>query len=221
MEFTFGITTGGLQEDNLNKIIDSIEVLNIPKYEVIIVGNADIQRQNTTVIPFDENQRNMWITRKKNIITLSAQYENIVYLHDYVIFDADWYKGYLEFGNDFDVCVNKMLNTDNSRYRDWILLCTNIKGTQIPIVERLLPYEENRFHQIHVPGTYWVAKKNFMLQHKLNEGLCWGDGEDVEFSHRICNITKIKINLLSYNKLLKWHDTYLTELPIEIYKKIL
>ncbi len=91
----------------------------------------------------------------------------------------------------------------------------------IVLISPNLQYDSPHALQIHVPGTYWVAKKNFMLQHKLNENLCHGDGEDVEFSHRICNITKIKINLLSYNKLLKWHDTYLTELPIEIYKKIL
>lgn len=221
MEFTFGITTGGLQEDNLNKIIDSIEVINIPKYEVIIVGNADIQRKNTTVIPFDENQRIGWITRKKNIITLSAQYENIVYLHDTVAIEPDFYTGFLEFENDFEVTMTKMINEDGTRYRDWLLLDTNINGVNIPYLERILPYGEDRLKKfMYISGTYWVAKKEFMLRNPLNENLTWGCGEDIEWSGRVRNKTDIKMNLHSTVKLLVWKDIYLKPIPDDLYQKI-
>ncbi|MHA2055826.1 MAG: hypothetical protein ACW99F_19835, partial [Candidatus Hodarchaeales archaeon] len=76
MNFTFGIVTSGL-DDRVQIVIDSIEKLNIPEYEVIIVGNSNVQRDRTTIIPFNENERPAWITKKKNLITQHAKYENV------------------------------------------------------------------------------------------------------------------------------------------------
>ena len=87
MNFTFGIITSGNSEDNINLIIDTIESQNIPFYEIIIVGQAHLNRNLTRIIPFDENIKKAWITKKKNLITKHAKYENIVYLHDYIKFD--------------------------------------------------------------------------------------------------------------------------------------
>jgi hypothetical protein len=47
MEFTFGIITNGNNDTFLNKIIQSIINNNIPKYEIIIVGNTSIKSNNT------------------------------------------------------------------------------------------------------------------------------------------------------------------------------
>ena len=65
MDFTFGIITGSNQEIYINKFIDSIENEKIPNYQIIIVGEANIKRNNTEVIKFDESIRPNWITRKK------------------------------------------------------------------------------------------------------------------------------------------------------------
>lgn len=32
-----------------------------------------------------------------------------------------WYEGYLKFGEDFKVCMNKFVNPDYSRFRDWVI----------------------------------------------------------------------------------------------------
>ena len=134
MDFTFGIITGSNQEIYINKFIDSIENEKIPNYQIIIVGEANIKRNNTEVIKFDESIRPNWITRKKNIITENAKYDNIVFTHDYLILEPGWYKGYLkyieEFG-DFDVIINKIINVDNTRYRDWILNSNLCKGLKL------------------------------------------------------------------------------------------
>ena len=84
MDFSFGIITNGDNDNYINQIIDSIEVQNIPNYEIIIVGATKVSRVNTTIIPFDESVKAMWITKKKNLITLNAKYENLVFLHDYI-----------------------------------------------------------------------------------------------------------------------------------------
>ena len=47
-----------------------INKLNIPEYEIIIVGGDDIyDQENITHIPFDDTIHPLWITSKKNIIT--------------------------------------------------------------------------------------------------------------------------------------------------------
>ena len=72
MNFTFGIITTGNSDDNLNLIIDSIESQNISEYEIIIIGNSNVNRKNTFIIPFDETIKDAWITRKKNLIGIQG-----------------------------------------------------------------------------------------------------------------------------------------------------
>ena len=79
MDFSYGSITNGDNDNYINQIIDSIEIQNIPKYEIIIVGNTTVSRINTTIVPFDESVKSMWITKKKNLITLNAKYENLVF----------------------------------------------------------------------------------------------------------------------------------------------
>ena len=79
MKFTFGIITSGI-DDRIGRIIDSIESLNIPKYEIIIVGNCNLKRTNTRIIPFDEDIKSKWITKKKNIITTNTRMVSILHL---------------------------------------------------------------------------------------------------------------------------------------------
>ena len=55
-----------------------------------------------------------------------AKYENVVLLHDYIALNSDWYTGFLQFGNDFDWCVSRILNFVNERFRDYTLLPTKI-----------------------------------------------------------------------------------------------
>ena len=119
MNFTFGIVTSGNDDNSVQLVINSIEQLNIPEYEVIVVGNSGVSRDRTTIIPFNENERPAWITKKKNLITQHAKYENIVYSHDYIVYCPDWYQGWLQYGDDYKVCMNRILNADGTRYRDW------------------------------------------------------------------------------------------------------
>ena len=101
LKITFGIITMENTQSYLSDVIESIRAQNIPddSYEIIIVGNCDIVNQSDVkIIGFDESQKNMWITRKKNIITSEARYENIVYMHDYLSLASNWYTKFLEFG---------------------------------------------------------------------------------------------------------------------------
>ena len=122
MEFTFGIITDGINDHFINQTIQSIYNNNIEIYEIIIVGNSNIvQNDKIKVIPFDENIKKSWITKKKNIIAENAKFENIVIMHDYIILENDWYSGFIKWGNNFDICVNRIKNNDGTRYRDYVI----------------------------------------------------------------------------------------------------
>ena len=230
MKFTFGIITksennfgvddpASTDKKNIVSAIESINNLNIPEYEIIIVGGDDIYNQeNITHIPFDDTIHPLWITSKKNIITKNAKYENIVFTHDYVKFSTDWYKGFLKFGDDWDICMNVFLNLDGSRFRDWCAwddpdIC--IKGTGVTVKDGnivggsdqrivLVPYDYKKTHHMYISGTYWIAKKKVMLEEPLDENRWgWGQQEDVEWSHRVRNKYKYVMNTHSTIQSLK------------------
>jgi hypothetical protein len=210
MKFTFGIITGGRVED---KVINSILDLKIPEFEIIIVGGDKPTKYSLIRhIPFDENKKKAWITKKKNLIVKNATYENIVFMHDYVILDQNWYKGFKKFGNNFDVCMTQIKNLDGSRFRDW---CSwddpNLnypnggipKGSGSNHVIVLPSYSYDKKEHMYISGTYWVAKKSLMKQEPLNESLVWGESEDVEWSKRILPKFNYKMNTYSTVHLLK------------------
>ena len=145
-----------------------------------------------------------WITRKKNLITKNAKYDNIVYMHDYYQLESEWYKGFKLIENDWDVCMTKIINLDNTRFRDWCVwddptLCYP-KGKHRII---LANYTYNQIKYMYISGGYWVAKKKFMLANPLDESLRWGESEDVEWSLRIRDKFKYVMNINSTVKTLK------------------
>lgn len=212
MEFSFGITTNNGQY--LDNIIKSIIDLNIDKYEIIVVGNLCDPIENINFIEFDDTSKNFSISTKKNIITENSKFENIVYLHDYVSFDKDWYNGFLKFGNDFDVCMTRILNSDGSRYRDWCLWKDDADKFVSPN-NYLIPYDiDNLSGMMYISGAYWIAKKEFMINNRLNEKLKWEQGEDVEWSLRVRNKTNFKINTESCVHLLKQKNRIFNEVNI-------
>lgn len=234
MDFTFGIITDFKNEPKLLNLISSIENQNIINYQIILVGSMrDLKKHNlyenkpkVTFIDFDETEKKGWITKKKNLVTNAAKYENIVYLHDYLLLDSNWYSGFKRFGNNFDICINKIYNSDGSRYRDWCLSPQNFKNIDSKLedkLEYLLPYTEIGLSRyMYISGAYWVAKKNVMIQYPLNEDLSWGDGEDIEWSHRVRKKHTFKLNQYSSVRLQKNKDVIMNEISketLELFKK--
>jgi hypothetical protein len=216
MDFTIGIITSGNKEQQLNFLIDRIEDERIPNYEIILVGGDGLNRKNLIHIPFDESVKKAWITRKKNIITEKARYDNIVYMHDYVFLEKGWYDGYLKFGDNFVICMNIIRNLDGSRFRDWTLWAglTHLSDDGIITTEErdyitknrmfLLPYNmKNLSKYMYISGAYWVAKKDIMREFPLDERLSWGEGEDVEWSKQVREKYNFSMNIHSSVRFLK------------------
>ena len=64
---------------------------------------------------------------------------------------------------------------------------------------------------MYISGAYWVAKKSVMEQEPLNENLCWGESEDVEWSYRIRQNYRYKMNPYTSVKLLKQKERILID----------
>jgi hypothetical protein len=226
MDFTFGIITDGTSDHFIEQIILSIERNLIPNYEIIIVGNSKIPpTDKILIIPFNENIFKGWITRKKNTIACSAKYDNIVMMHDYIILDDNWYDGFLKFGNDYDWCVTKIVNTNGTRFRYYLLYpqCTEENMPDVIeysavnnidtyfIYHGLFPYDfkntikTNKY--MYISGAYYVIKKHIAMIHMLNESIFHGGGEDIEYSRRLGKLgIFIKCNANSTVHLLRYKE---------------
>ena len=223
MEFTFGICASRSNKDLHQTLARSIHLLNIPNYEILFIGDIDHVDSKSKVIYFDESQKEGWITKKKNILCQNANFENIVLLHDYIEFEANWYKGFLNFGNDFDIAMNVILNNNNTRFRDWCLNPFDIIPPKGPVVTRefFLPYNVTHLTNLmYISGTYWVAKTKFMLDNPLDEDLTWGQSEDLKWSEQVRSKTQFKMNTNSIVRCMKLKYCDFTEISPENLMKI-
>tara|TARA_Y100000592_G_scaffold28506_1_gene45350 strand:+ start:36838 stop:37533 length:696 start_codon:yes stop_codon:yes gene_type:complete len=190
MKFSFIICTNLSisAKMRLQEIIKSIQDQKIPDdhYEIIIIGGKgtfNTNCLNAYHIEFDEDIRKGWITKKKNIAAKSAQYENLVIMHDYFVLDDDWYRQFTLFGNDWDIAMNARIMMDGRRQcTDWAIYkhpkYYNVIG---------IPYWAKSKYQ-YVDASYFVVKRKWFLNDRMyDENLVWGDAEDIEWSKRVLN----------------------------------
>ena len=194
MKLTFGIVTSIQSQYFLNGCIRSITELsglNVSDFEIVIIGGEHVLEQlNSNIpsfnvcsiksIPFNENVKNGWITKKKNLITENASSDIIIYCHDYLVFDKDWYLEWDKFGWNWDIAMNRIETHIGDRAVDWMGLPTDKKYGNV-----LLPYDYNNLKGMYIPGNFWLAKKEIMVKYPLDERLVWGQSEDIEWSKRV------------------------------------
>lgn len=203
VKFTFGIVSSFDTDAQyrLSEVFSSICALNIPEYEILTVGPALVTEvPNLRSILFDESVKPNWITRKKNLLVENASYENVVILHDYFVFDKNWYNNFLIFDNDWEICSNSQYLINGKRhFTDWVTW-------DDPMYPRwsALPYDEwSRTQYQYVSGGYYIIKRHVGLEEPLNENMTWGSAEDVEWSLRVRNKYLMKCNgnsIVRHNK---------------------
>lgn len=206
MDFTFGIITSDKTDIFIESIIQSIEKQGVPNYEIIIVGTIKLPgyvNERVVIIPFDETVYPGWITKKKNLITDNAKYENIVFLHDYVGFCDDWYEGFLKFGNQFDVVSNVIHDMEGKRFRDWNINQHFMQGLILNNGTRPHPMvgawdEWIVDHNRHCPidSSIYDPKRGTLLDYGLNveklqkyiylSGAYWVAKRSVMQEYRLC-----------------------------------
>lgn len=197
MKFTIGIVHGEQTED-WPRFIHNEFLWGMDDYEFIFVGpEIPNAKQNPTIkyITFDEQLNGKaWITKKKNLITEHAKYDNIVYMHDYIMPDRDWYIGWEKFGEDFEVANNIQLingpKEEYFRHSDWTIDPYEIWALypewHWKFWDVALPYDATGLSKLqYISGQYWVAKKSIMEEFPLDDTLAWGDEEDLVWSRQV------------------------------------
>lgn len=195
MKFTFGIISNENDPEAAWRVarVGLSICREVPEdcREIILVGGRSEWIPGCRYVPFNENERPAWITRKKNIITSMASNENIVYMHDYFELQLGWYAAWQAFGENFHAATNQIVNSDNSRFRDWTLwvvypeVAQALHDSGLPTHEGGIPYDITDLSRFqYFSGGYWLAKKSLMQRVPLDESRCWGQGEDVEWSTR-------------------------------------
>lgn len=210
MKWSFGIIFNATTylQTQISSITNQ-EGLDKSNYEIVMVGpltevsqkvleDAVSSGVDIKLAKFDDTEEKGWITRKKNIFSHIAKNNNLVLTHDYIALCRGWYKNFVEYGEDWELCMNPIRFPDGRRFRDWV------KFTQWWGAPEFLPYEdESNTLNMYVSGTYWCAKKDFMLKNPMNEALRWGQGEDLEWAHRCRHTWKYRMNKKSVVKILK------------------
>jgi hypothetical protein len=194
-DITIGIiTTDNGYERNVKEVIQSIND-NVPQAKIIVVGgtNSYTEYPQLRHIQFDEEQKEKWITRKKNIIANECETKVLVLCHDYILFTFDWYDKWNEFGWDWDFSVNPVYTKDGKRHFD-------LNSNDHPLVPHAnpLPLElctEENFKYCYISGAYFLVKTDFILKFPLNEELAWGQCEDVHWCNMAKQNGKMKFNL--------------------------
>jgi len=229
--FTFGIITDASDAacDRLNKIVDSIEALKIPEYQIILVGDGkklDARvKKDVIILDFNESHRPKWITKKKNLITKRANYENIAYSHDYISYDINWYNGWKKYGSSYHAAMNKMVNMDGGRYRDWTIFQDIHSDAAVKYAgankgECLLPYDVEVSRYQYLSGAYFAAKRDVMMEFPFDENLLWGHGEDLEWAYRFRRKYKFSMNQESSVHLMTPHHAIFDPVRPEVAVKL-
>lgn len=195
MNLTFGICTVLPLSAQLAATVASIQALNIPTYQILIMDGAE------------------WHSLKKNRIAKQAEYDTLCLLHDYYLFDPGWYEGWAAFDQQFkwDVASNPQYLLDGQRhFTDWVLW----DHPSFPKYHSLEYTDWSKTRNQYISGGYFLAKRDFLRQHPIDESMPPGNGEDVEWSLRIRQKATIVCNPTSSVRHNKIHRDYgRTEFP--------
>ena len=219
MDFTFGIVSGGSKNiretatdseigRRINAIIKTIAKQNIPNYEIIVVGGEYYYQglPHVVHVGFDENRYPNAVSRKKNIVTELANFDNIVYMHDYFSLDDSWYENMANFKEPWDIMMNQILDMNGCRFHDWVINPDKHmwfrKRNQG--METFLPYDVSHMTKYqYISGGYWIAKKHVMMEFPLDNRLLWGQGEDIAWSNQVMNKYNFTMNAEAIVRLIK------------------
>ena len=222
--WSFCIVTAPNNHKVLSTCIDKIvsEFKDDNNFEIIVVGNTSLSQEkkysNVRFLEFSEeifspSIRNIKkvivekklkrffyktgaISHKKNLAAKNARFDKLCIMHDYVGLEANWLSEFKKFGDQWQICVNPILDIDGKRHRDW--MSWDYPG----VGPGLLPYDAYTKY-MYISGTYFCVKREFFIENQLNEKHFWGEGEDVEWSLRVRDKTKFMLNKNSVVKYLK------------------
>ena len=177
----------------VQRVIDNIKSLNIPTYEIVYCGGETTtipQSDNVRHIPFDETIKVRWITRKKNLAVQNARYDVCIIFHDYILFDANWYKAFEEFGTHWDICHHQTVSIDGERMDGWRIH----EYPGLPL-NCMVPYDVVGLEQfMALQGNYHCIKRWRYLEDQYDEEFSGWVAEEMHWATRIVPNSYVRCN---------------------------
>jgi hypothetical protein len=182
--WSFGVITDGRKSQQVSNIIESIKLLKIPSFEIIICGEYEVMPNTSNVIVLDdiENHEDIRapICKKKNKIAHAAKYNNLMIIHDRYIFPLNWYIQMEKYGNFFELLSMPNLGPKQGRVSDWNVFSIHPSGTRR--FDLILPKYTSWSPWWYAQGGVLIVKRSMFLENALDERLHWGELEDIQFS---------------------------------------
>lgn len=189
-EITFGIVTSGKNNENLERLIRSLDTIRNDTriaFEIIVCGPKDFVLPSSLTSSVDtylvEPMAHLDLPMtnlKKNFIAKHAKFPNLVLSHDRYVFSPAVVDNLLEFGGDFEVCTFEAVDENNDPFPQWVSYSNQWKNS--------LHLDSDSFESnVYLNGGIFLVKRDLMLSHPINPLLFWGYGEDIEWSRRMKN----------------------------------
>lgn len=193
--WSFGILTAG-PSPRAAQMVRDILALDLPAIEIIIGGpRPDGLPNDPRVRQFDLDrpEQRGWITRKKNLLAATAQYENLCFLHDRYVVTPEWADALKGYGRCYSFVTFPHVyyaGTERrfpQRYPDYQVLSQN-RGLEV--ARRSHVYDTN--HILHPDyddfsetsyccGGLYITRKTLWQRLPQDEGLFHCEFEDVSF----------------------------------------
>jgi len=204
---TFGICTGYTNAEHLIKCVTSIrnQAKDFDDYQIIIIGPEvpetifeELDHPDIEFITFEEDERPMWITRKKNILARKADFDRLCIMHDYMWLTPDWAKKLWEFEgwNKWSVLAFPQQRSDGGRFwYDW----SGFRGPRELDNRQFYDYRDwDHNDEVYISGNIFCVHRMLLNDHPFNESLGHMQEEDLEWSRRISPYVHFKC---AYNSL--------------------
>lgn len=177
--YSFCIITNGKRLSKLRAELDSIRALAIPHYEILIAGELPpgMATDGFNFYPLPDAAHNGRLGEMRNLLCAKARYNHLIVCDDDLLFQEDFYKGLVRFGEDYDVLCVKFLNADGTRYWSW----ATVGG---PRGQVLLDYHETDPF-LYVTGGLCIMKSWVADKVKWDSVRGMNQMEDVDFSRKL------------------------------------
>jgi hypothetical protein len=200
--WSFGIFTDGESNNEYHDlIVESIRKTSVLKNSeiIFITENRKFSRKEKVLyIDINSAKASERNSIKKNFFAKNAMHENLCILHDYIVLDENFGKG---FDEDWDVCSIPLVLPDGKRWWDWRVHNHPVFGHTLSSYD--CPATEWHF----VTGNLFMVKKEFLLENPMpetDEGWENPGSEDYEWTKSVRSFWKYKLNKNTIAKSLKY-----------------
>ncbi|USH03262.1 hypothetical protein K6Q96_04390 [Grimontia kaedaensis] len=207
--WTVGILSNGTKNENVVNLVNKAKSLSSSvSLEFIIAGPKidEIDDREDVRFVFTDTDELPRISEKKHLIMQKARNSNVLIIHDRYQLSDNFFKGFEDFGYDFDFITVRQKYPSGSEFPAYLYFPVNKKIWQSPVkVEKFNQVYDSSF----INGGLIILKKHLADECNFNSLLLHNEAEDVEISMQMCSLGLYpRINTISLAHTLGIDESY-------------